>query len=286
MGLTLADVRTFLEWRARGACFERVLTLGRQTLLLTPADFRKLHLAVPAGYQRGSYPDGFFGEILGTREVMALDRSSFEGARLQHDLNDALPREHWGKFDAVIDGGTLEHVFNVPVALANCMRALKVGGRFFGANPANNLMGHGFYQFGPDLYYRAFSEENGFRVERLELQESRYPSVELGFTRDRYEVADPAAVHGRVELVGRRPAMLRVVAVKFADCEPFKVWPQQSDYVSRWTDADAGTETRRRGSRMRAVLRSTLPDAIWNRLVGWRHRRQASLGNRTFFRPR
>jgi hypothetical protein len=40
-------------------------------------------------------------------------------------------------------------------------------------------MGHGFYQFGPELYYRAFSEENGFQVERLELQESRYFSVDL-----------------------------------------------------------------------------------------------------------
>lgn len=286
MGITFDDVRGFLEWRARGARFERLLTLGRQTFSLSADDFRRLDLPTPRGHEPGGYLDSFFRDVLGSREVTALDASDFEGAQLRHDLNDALPPEYWGRFDAVIDGGTLEHVFNVPVALASCMRALTVGGRFFGANPANNLMGHGFYQFGPELYYRVFSVENGFRVERLELQESRYPSVELGLGRSRYDVANPAEVHQRVELVARRPVMLRVVALKEAEREPFAVWPQQSDYVSRWTTANGATQPRVAQSTVRALVKSALPRSVWNRLVGWRQLRHASLANRTFFRPR
>lgn len=287
MGITLEDVRHFVDWRARRARFDRILTLGRQTYSLTPADFKRLGLpAAPPGYEPGGYHDRFFIDLLGAREVIALDASDFEGAQLRHDLNDPLPREHWGQFDAVIDGGTLEHVFNVPVALASCMRALTVGGRFFGANPGNNLMGHGFYQFGPELYYRVFSEANGFRVERLELQESRYPGVELGFGHARYDVVDPADVHQRVELVARRPVMLRVVALKETEREPFAMWPQQSDYVSRWTAGNGVASGRMAQSTVRALVKTALPQSIWTRLVGWRQLRHASLSNRKFFRPR
>jgi hypothetical protein len=286
MGLTFDDIHNFLEWRARGARFDCILTLGRQSFSLTVDDFRRLNLSVPVGYEPNGYLDDFFVDVLGAREVIALDFSDFEGARLKHDLNNALAKEHWGRYDAVVDGGTLEHVFNVPVALANCMRALKIGGRFFAANPANNLMGHGFYQFGPELYYRVFSEENGFQVERLELQESRYPSVELGFSHAHYEVVDPAAVHQRVQLVASRPAMLRVVALKNAEREPFAVWPQQSDYVDRWAGPNSGPTTRARRSSVGALLKATLPHAIRNRWEGWRQLRRASLANRTFFRPR
>lgn len=41
------------------------------------------------------------------------------------------------KYDAVLDAGTPEHVFNVPAAFKNVMDALKVGGHFFGTLSAN-----------------------------------------------------------------------------------------------------------------------------------------------------
>ena len=48
-----------------------------------------------------------------------MDASAFEGANFVHDLNNPIPEELHCKYDAVVDGGTLEHVFNVPVAFAN-----------------------------------------------------------------------------------------------------------------------------------------------------------------------
>jgi len=284
MGLTFDDVRTLVEWRGRGARFERVLTLGRQSFSLSTAEFARLGIACPRGHQPGDYFDEFYADVLGARELMALDHSAFEGARLQHDLNDELPSELSGQFDLVIDGGTLEHVFNVPVALASCMRALAVGGRFFGVNPANNLMGHGFYQFGPELYYRTFSAENGFQLELIELQESRYPSVELAFSRKRYTVTDPQRVGRRVQLVSPRPAVLRVIALKVDEREPFATWPQQSDYVTRWSESETAGAQRHVRSSIRAWVRAVLPRRVRAHVEGWRQLRTASLSNRGFFR--
>ena len=79
MGLTFDDIRTFLEWRDRGARFERVLTLGRQSYSLTPADLGRLDLAVPADHEPNGYLDSFFAGVPSARDVIALDLSDFEG---------------------------------------------------------------------------------------------------------------------------------------------------------------------------------------------------------------
>ena len=39
---------------------------------------------------------------------------------------------------------------------------VKLGGHFIGVYPIDNFCGHGFYQFLPELFFRCFSQENGF----------------------------------------------------------------------------------------------------------------------------
>ncbi len=82
---------------------------------------------------------------------MSLDCSDYEHCDIVHDMNRPIDPSHHGTFDVVIDGGSLEHIFNFPVAVANCMNLVKVGGSVFIFTPANNHMGHGFYQFSPDV---------------------------------------------------------------------------------------------------------------------------------------
>jgi 2-polyprenyl-3-methyl-5-hydroxy-6-metoxy-1,4-benzoquinol methylase len=53
----------------------------------------------------------------------------------------------------VFDGGTLEHIFDYPTAIKNCMKMVKPGGHLLLTTPANNWFGHGFYQFSPELFY-------------------------------------------------------------------------------------------------------------------------------------
>jgi hypothetical protein len=234
------------------------------------------------GFNFGDYLDAeCLREPLGIDEVVAVDASSYEGARLVHDLNTPIPVGHHSKYDLVIDGGTLEHVFNIPVALTSCMQALRAGGRYLGVNPVNNLVGHGFYQFSPEFYFRVFSSENGFRLDKIELQESRYPIVELGYVSRKYEPIDPAAMSARGELITSRPLMARVLATKVADVFPFSQWPQQSDYLAAWHNHPGG-QTNVAVS-FRAMASAVLPLGLRSRLFAMWQRRLARLNNRHRF---
>jgi 2-polyprenyl-3-methyl-5-hydroxy-6-metoxy-1,4-benzoquinol methylase len=110
-------------------------------------------------YALGDHADGFCREFLGVAELDSIDYSAYEGATIMHDPNRPLPDELRGKFDAIIECGTLEHVFNFPVAIGNLMEMLKVGGYLFMTTVGNNLFGHGFYQFSAEIMYRIFTIE-------------------------------------------------------------------------------------------------------------------------------
>lgn len=87
-----------------------------------------------------------------------------------------MPASLHAKYDAVIDSGTPEHVFNFPVALASAMSMVRKGGYLFVVTMANNHCGHGFYQFSSELFFRALARENGFRIRCLLLAGIRIPA--------------------------------------------------------------------------------------------------------------
>src|SRR6185503_5446286 len=169
MGLDINAVQFLIDARKRGAEFGEVLTLGRQDLNVYPAKMAQVlaaHGFSPALFQGGDktlYAEPCFLS-LGAKKVSSMDFSDFEGANFVHDLNKPVGQELKERFDLVYDGGTLEHVFNFPLALQNCMEMVKAGGHLFIHTGANGYCGHGFYQFSPELFYRALSPENGFEV--------------------------------------------------------------------------------------------------------------------------
>ena len=82
-----------------------------------------------------------------------------------------MPPELEGRFGLILDGGTIEHVFDTRVALESIARMLRVGGRVLHTNPATNYLAHGFYQFSPTLYYdfyaaNAFADLHCFIAEQ------------------------------------------------------------------------------------------------------------------------
>ena len=102
------------------------------------------------------------------RSVKSIDVDLFEGADYQANLNfagsfsDELGRE----FDLLYDGGTLEHVFHLPNALANIHKVVKPGGHIIHFNPMNNDPDHGFYQFSP-TFYHDYYQANDFKIVRM-----------------------------------------------------------------------------------------------------------------------
>jgi len=103
------------------------------------------------------------------------------------------------------------------------MELLRVGGHFMTVTPASGQMGHGFYQFSPELWFRLLSPDNGFEMRRM-------VAVEYAPRARWFEVADPAVVRKRVEITNRYPVLLMVLAHKTANVFVLQSSPQQDHY--------------------------------------------------------
>jgi SAM-dependent methyltransferase len=231
----------FLLWaKNRGVSFERTLTLGRQGFACTPALLKGMlrDFNISASEQDVQrccdhapgtmlYSDEFL-RFCGAKNPVSADYSDFEGATLLHDLNKPFPAEHHSKFDIVYDGGTLEHIFDFPRALTHCLELVRPGGHFVTVTPANNFMGHGFYQFSPELFFRVFSPENGFKLKTIVLYEAFRANADF------YEVKDPAATGLRTELKTAEAMVLGVMAERLPGVPLLGKPIQQSEYAALW----------------------------------------------------
>jgi len=260
MGITKKDCQFLFYSKKLGVSFSESLTLGRLYLYATQSDIDRFAAIYhnPKKTVDFSFPDEYsepLFKILGANRVESMDYSNYENASIIHDLNLPLPQEIHSSFSCVIDGGTIEHVFNFPTAIKSCMQALKVGGHYVGITPANNQMGHGFYQFSPELYYRIFSEENGFRVKTMLITPN---DVEDEW----YAVADPSTAKSRVTLVNSTPLTLFVIAEKINHQEIFKSSPYQSDYSTSWASAKRATETPASQRGLKGLYKTVMPKRL------------------------
>lgn len=238
MGFDVQAVRFLLSAHRSGVSFANTATMGRQELFIDP--FLLQRILRSFGMARNdaevrrilTEADGFAEpllKVLGAEHICSIDASSYEGASVVHDMNLPIPDNLRGAYSVVIDAGTLEHIFDFPTAIKNCMEMVQEGGHLLLMAPANNFMGHGFYQFSPELFFRVCSEENGFEVGKAIVCEVD-PDARW------YEVLDPVKARRRVELVTSRPAYLLIQARKVRAVPILTVAPQQSDYRVRWQE--------------------------------------------------
>jgi hypothetical protein len=238
MGLDVNGVQSLMLARNLGADFSRTLMIGRQAMNLSTAELTKC--LETFGYSSsedairgvlvqkdgsGPYAEEFLRRFCGAEAVDSLDNSEYEGATVIHDLNYEIANDFKQQYSVVLDGGSLEHVFNFPVAIKSCMEMVSVGGHYIGITPTNNFMGHGFYQFSPELWFNVFSESNGFEIAIVIAYEDD-PEAEW------YVVENPAAIRSRVTLINDNPVYLLIVAKRIANSRPFLTMPFQSDYVT------------------------------------------------------
>ena len=245
--------------RRLGADYGETLTLGRQSLLTD-------HSRLRAAFREGGEPIGRraarqlvvdgrgYGEPLlrhlGARTVESLDASDYEGATLIHDLNQPLPEDLRQRFSVVLDGGTLEHIFNYPIALESALRAVRPGGHFIGITPTNGYLGHGFYQLSPEVLYRVLA--HGFAVKLMLLRPVH--------ARSHWRlVPDPVSVGSRVVWRSAWPTLLYVLA-KRVDDEIEIGSVMQSDYEQlAWKADGASTALADEPRRLRTAVRSRMP---------------------------
>ena len=259
MGISYLDLKVYWESRLKGTSFNETVTIGRQSLSLYPGEVKLLRRAYYSKFTNSKidllgktkpkdYVEGVFRDLLDTQVLSSIDYSSYEGADIVHDLNLPVPHSLLGRFDAVIDGGSLEHIFNFPIAISNMMRMAKVGGKVFITTPANNYCGHGFYQFSPEVMFRVFVPDNGFKLNRILFYPARTADFNATSNRLAYEVIDPINIknslvfYKRVELVSRWPVLMMAEATRIADMPIFANAPLQSDYVDIWNLNEFGVQ--------------------------------------------
>jgi hypothetical protein len=180
MGLAIPALRYLVREHLRRPFDGPVLTLGRQCVYATIPEILALlddegivagafadtdaRTNIPGwalGLERGFTSDRAFFAALGGLHVEALDVSDYERPDHLCDLNQPVPEALRSRFGLIVDGGTLEHVFDTRQALANVAAMLATGGRVIHMSPATNYIDHGFYQFSPTLFFDYYGA-NGF----------------------------------------------------------------------------------------------------------------------------
>ncbi len=242
MGIDWHGLRFLSDMVSRDYPLGNICMFGRQDMYVGHAKARAMfrNAGLPFEMTEAEYRAGLpYSEhmlcALGAREVDSIDNSDFEGASIIADLNKPFPPELQERFDTCFDGGTIEHVFDIKLALQNQMSAVKKGGNLIIHTMANNWFGHGFYQLGADFFYRALCKENGYRIVRLAVHES-YDYAPF------FDMPDPDKIQSRIEYAsGWQGTGIIVHAVRDEIVPLFANPPQQSDYAARWHASATGT---------------------------------------------
>jgi hypothetical protein len=98
--------------------------------------------------------------LLGVPKVKALDHSDYEGAEVIHNLTKPLPPNLEGCADFIIDGSTLDNVFDPAMVIQNFGAMLKPGGRLITTNMMSNH--YEPYAILPPLWYLDYFVANSF----------------------------------------------------------------------------------------------------------------------------
>lgn len=182
-----------------------------------------------------AYSETFFAK-LGFDSVDSLDFSDFEDASVINDLTQPVGEDLTSRFDVIYDGGTCEHVFELPTAYRNIDRMLRPGGVLIGHSPCNNWINHGFYQITPEMVYGFWQKAMGYEVLDLLLQPIR-PAHAAKTAR----TTNPNETGVRPRIRGELPAGSPVI-LHYAARKPLSEQAQggvyQTDYMKRWSDDD------------------------------------------------
>jgi hypothetical protein len=150
MGLSGAAIDAIGREHAYRPITGDVVFIGRQTTYFTPAELAqrlrdhcsavdesaigidRTTLHRNAGTALASDRSIFCA--LGNDRVKALDVNGYEGAEIIHDLNRPIPDRLRESADFIVDGSTLDNVFNPALALQNLADMLRPGGRLLMIN--------------------------------------------------------------------------------------------------------------------------------------------------------
>ena len=95
----------------------------------------------------------------GQFELTVFDFKKNEGSEVTFDLNFQIDGKYKDQFDIIVDDGFCARIFNLPQALINVQKMLRVGGIVYHSGPVCRP-NHVFYGYNPSLF-ADFYENNG-----------------------------------------------------------------------------------------------------------------------------
>jgi SAM-dependent methyltransferase len=273
LGIDIHNLNLLAHAKDLGVSYERTIAIGRQALFIEDFELeqhrrlRRLPVLSPAPACGPRYFEPLMKEWLAAGVADSVDASPYENAPLIHDMNLPWPTgsEALGRYDAVLDFGCLEHVFNFPNAWRNCVDLCRVGGHVFHSLPANNLSGHGFYQFSPELFFNLYQPKNGFELRGLWFA---MKANRLHW----WKVANPMDVKRRVNLCNSHEVYMLVLAKKLREPGELPA-PQQSDYAQdEWLKAPSTGPAKASAGSRKAVVQQLVKLGLIDAMRSMRER--------------
>jgi hypothetical protein len=179
MGLFRIVIEAIIREKSRKPFADRAYTFGRQTVDATPEEVMAMFsaLGVPSALDdpselnidrttllalqnptMRSVRDVDFFRMLGNT-VYAIDVSDHEGAEIILDLNRPVPSSLEASCGLLVDGSTLDNIFDPTTGLKNAARLLRAGGRCFLVNMGNtraDYSGIPYTMFNPFWFFDYF----------------------------------------------------------------------------------------------------------------------------------
>jgi hypothetical protein len=132
-------------------------TIGRQ----------ELHLPTS---QNTRFADNFLIKKFNLKKLVSFDINKLEGASEIKDFDN--PINYKEKFDIFFDGGSLQHIFNIPQALKNIIKMTKLNGTIIHTVTFDGFQGFGLYQLSPEIFFNLYNKSNGFKNTKIYLIEN------------------------------------------------------------------------------------------------------------------
>jgi SAM-dependent methyltransferase len=161
VGLIYPTVRLLEHFSRRYGFAGDLLTIGWQEVYLTADQSLRTFGTDLERTSDGLVKDAALFRTLGFDTVASLDYPGTQDATIEHDLNAPLDPVHFGRYDVVLDVGTLEHVFDAATYMATMARLVRPGGQVLHLSPTQGGTNHGLYCFQPTFFF-SYYRTNGF----------------------------------------------------------------------------------------------------------------------------
>jgi hypothetical protein len=152
-----------------------ILTLGRQQIHIECKDINnslnKYNFSkLIDKFNYYDFSENLFRQLMNEKykceiNVDSIDNSKYEDASIIYNLN--LPYNSTKKYQYIYDGGTIEHIFNIPQVIENVINMLDIDGLFVSVTCNNNFSGHGMYQFSPEFFLSSLNKKYGMEIEAI-----------------------------------------------------------------------------------------------------------------------